>query len=78
MVCHELLSLGCRFSGVCSWPWSEAWRWLLISVRRGVVWDATLAKSTCTAAILVVAAATMAEIASAPVVFVFLCFSLTF
>ncbi|RXH99598.1 hypothetical protein DVH24_021400 [Malus domestica] len=66
MVCHELLSLGCRFSGVCSWPWSEAWRWLLILVRRDVVCGATLAESTCTAAVLVVAAAAMAENASAP------------
>ncbi|KAB2624781.1 pentatricopeptide repeat-containing protein [Pyrus ussuriensis x Pyrus communis] len=69
--CHELLSLGCRFSGVCSWVRSEAWNWLLVSVRRGFVWGANLAGSTCTAAVLVVAEAVIAKDTAASVVFVF-------
>ncbi|RXH90694.1 hypothetical protein DVH24_035458 [Malus domestica] len=71
VVCHELLSLGCRLSGVCSFSWSEAWVWLLISVRQGFVWGATLAGSTCTAAVLVVVVAAMVEDVAAPVVYVF-------
>ncbi|KAB2614194.1 pentatricopeptide repeat-containing protein [Pyrus ussuriensis x Pyrus communis] len=68
--CHKLLSLGCRFSGICSWAWSEAWNWLLVLVRRGFVWGVNLAGSTCIAAVLVVAAAIMAKDAAAPVVYV--------
>ncbi|KAB2608960.1 serine/threonine-protein kinase STN7 [Pyrus ussuriensis x Pyrus communis] len=55
---HELLSLGCKFSGT----------WMLVSVRRGFVWGPNLTGSTCTAAILVVASAILADVAVAVVV----------
>ncbi|KAM1653114.1 hypothetical protein EV1_005695 [Malus domestica] len=43
-------------------------------MRRGLVWGTKLARSTCTAAVLVVAATIMAEDATDPVVSVFLLF----
>ncbi|RXH69315.1 hypothetical protein DVH24_037099 [Malus domestica] len=60
--CHELLSLGCRFSGVCRCAGREAWTWMLVAVRRGFVWGPNLTGSTCPAAILVVAAAVLADV----------------